>query len=346
MRDIKISDHYIGPSHRCFVIAEAGVNHNGSIELAHHLVDAAANAGADAVKFQTFDADRLASPLAEKALYQLSSTDPAESQVEMLQRLQLTSENHYELKQHCDQRNMLFLSSPFEEASADFLDNLGVNAFKLPSGELTNLGFLRHVASKGKPVIMSTGMANLGEVEKAVEILGGVPLALLHCTSAYPADISQCNLRAMTTLSVAFDLPVGFSDHTPGITAAIAATALGARIIEKHFTVDCSLPGPDHHASLEPNALSEMIKGIRDTEAALGNGIKRPQPVEMNTAAVARKSVVSLHDIPAGTMLTSEMLSVMRPGTGIEPSFLKLLSGRVLSVSVNAGTPLQWHMLK
>jgi N-acetylneuraminate synthase/N,N'-diacetyllegionaminate synthase len=346
MAIIHIADRCIGRGHPCFIIAEAGVNHNGNVDLAYQLVDVAAAAGADAVKFQTFQAERLASPQAEKATYQKTTTDSGENQLEMLRRLQLSHDDYSSLRRHCDQRGIMFLSTPFEEESADFLDFIGLHAFKLPSGELTNLPFLRHVAAKGKPVIMSTGMASLGEVERAVEVLNCVPLALLHCTSAYPADVSQCNLNAMGTLSAAFGVPVGFSDHTSGIAVAIAAAALGACIIEKHFTLDCSLPGPDHRASLEPGALSMMIAGIRDAEAALGDGVKRPQPIELNTAAVARKSVVSLHDLSAGTVLAPDMLAIMRPGTGLEPNNLPLVLGRTLAVAIAAGTPLQWEMIK
>lgn len=341
-----IAGRKIGRDEPCFIIAEAGVNHNGDLNMAHQLIDAAANAGADAVKFQTFNPDLLASLQADKAAYQKETTGGGETQLEMLRKLQLKKSDHVALKAHCERLGIIFMSTPFEEESADFLEELGVPAYKLPSGELTNIPFLNHVAEKGRPVIMSTGMATLGEVERAVDALRAVPLALLHCTSAYPADIAQSNLRAMATLAQAFGVPVGFSDHTAGNTAAIAATALGACIIEKHFTLDSNLPGPDHRASLEPEALTRMITAIRDTEAALGDGIKRPKPVEANTAAVARKSVVSLRDLPAGTVLAADMVAIMRPGTGIEPSALPLVVGRTLADAVTAGTPLQWDMIR
>jgi N-acetylneuraminate synthase/N,N'-diacetyllegionaminate synthase len=344
----RIGAREIGGGAPCFVIAEAGVNHNGDMALALRLIDAAAETGADAVKFQTFRAERLASPTAAKADYQTRTTDAAESQLAMLHRLELAPADYGVLKARCEERGLIFLSTPFEEESADLLERLGVVAFKLPSGEVTNLPFLRHVARKGRPIIMSTGMSEMAEVTAAVDAIataGPAPLALLHCTSAYPADPAESNLRAMATLSAAFKVPVGFSDHTPGSAIAIAATALGAAIIEKHFTLDRTLPGPDHKASLQPSELAAMIAGIRSAELALGDGVKRLQPGETDTARVARKSVVALRDLAAGSIIENDMVGILRPGNGIPPAELDAVWGRRLARAVAAGTPLTWSDL-
>lgn len=349
MASIDIAGHSVGAGARCFIIAEAGVNHNGDLDMARRLIDTAAAAGADAVKFQTFKPERLASPMADKADYQKGTTDAAESQLDMLRRLELRPEDHAVLRDHCRAVGILFLSTPFEESSADLLEDLGIEAFKLPSGEVTNLPFLRHVAAKGRPVILSTGMSTLGEVEAAVAAIvaaGNPPLALLHCTSAYPADPAQVNLRAMATLVAAFGVPVGFSDHTPGTAVAIAAAALGAAVIEKHFTLSRDLPGPDHRASLEPDELSAMVAGIRVAESALGDGIKRPQPIEGDTARVARKSLVVARDLPAGALLTPEVLAIMRPGTGLAPGLMEAVLNRRLSRAMVANEPLRWEYLE
>lgn len=347
--EFRIGDRTIGDGAPCFVVAEAGVNHNGDTALAHRLVDVAAEAGADAVKFQTFNAERLVAATADKATYQKEATGGGNNQLDMLRGLELRADDFPALKRHAERRSITFLATPFEEGSADLLDGLDVAAFKLPSGELTNLPFLRHVATKGRPVILSTGMASLEEVETAVRALreaGAPPLALLHCTSAYPADPAQTNLRAMSTMSKTFGVPVGFSDHTPGIAVAIAAAALGAVIIEKHFTIDRTLPGPDHRASLEPGELTALVAGIRAAEAARGDGIKRAQPGETETARVARKSVVALRDLEAGTVIDANMIGILRPGTGIPPAFLDAVRGRRLARLVAAGTPLTWDDLQ
>ena len=347
--NFRIGPRDIGASAPCFIIAEAGVNHNGDIALAHQLIDIAVNAGADAVKFQTFRADRLAAPSAAKATYQKVTTDTDETQLAMLRRLELVPEDFAALKTHCDRSGIIFLSTPFEEESADLLERLGVAAFKLPSGEVTNLPFLRHVAAKGRPIILSTGMANMQEVTAAVAAIaegGLVPLALLHCTSAYPADPAESNLRAMATLSTAFKVPVGFSDHTPGIAISIAAVALGATIIEKHFTIDRALPGPDHKASLEPRQLAELVAGIRATEVSLGDGVKQPQPGEQELSNVVRKSLVALRELPVGTVIESGMVGILRPGSGIPPGFLDAVCGRRLTRSLPAGTPITWDCLE
>lgn len=328
---VRIGPRLVGPGHPCFVIAEAGVNHNGDVDLAIKLINAALEAGADAVKFQTFKAERLVSPTAPKAQYQLKTTDRGESQFEMIRRLELSEEDHEILQEHCRHREIVFLSSPFDELCADYLETLGVEAFKIPSGEITNHPFLAHVARKGRPILLSTGMADMQEVEAAVGVIrkAGEPgLILLQCVSNYPADPMDVNLRAMRTMAEAFDLPVGYSDHVPGNEVAFAAVVLGACVIEKHFTLDRNLPGPDHQASLEPSELAQLIQGIRTIERSLGDGIKRPAESEANTAAVARKSLVARRAIAAGTELTPDDLIAKRPGTGIPPSRLGELIGR------------------
>jgi len=329
----RIGSRAIGPGEPAFIIAEAGVNHNGDPELAHQLVRAAAEAGADAVKFQTFVADRLVTTDAPQAEYQRKNTGVAESQHAMLKRLELSEEAHRELYALCAQLGILFLSTPFDEQCADFLAGLGIAAFKIPSGELTNTPFLRHVARKRLPVILSTGMATMTEIDEAVEAIqgeGNTDLALLQCVSAYPSAPADTNLRAMQTLSARFHLPVGYSDHTDGMEIALAAAALGACVIEKHFTIDRSLPGPDHKASLEPGELAEMVAGIRKVESALGDGKKCPTAAEVETAAVARKSLVAVRALRAGEIFESSMVVARRPGTGLAPSLMESLLGRPL----------------
>jgi N-acetylneuraminate synthase len=331
-----------------FVIAEAGVNHNGSLELALRLVEAARASGADAVKFQTFRADLLATRSAHKAPYQERTTTSAESQFEMLQRLELDAAAHRRLIDHCRQIGIQFLSSPFDMQSADLLATLDVPLYKVPSGEITNLPFLQHLAGKGRPLILSTGMSTLGEVEEAVHVLqgaGATQLTLLHCVTEYPAPYAEVNLRAMQTLKAAFGLPVGYSDHTPGIDIAIAAVALGAEVIEKHFTLDRSLPGPDHAASLEPDELRQMVISIHHVEAALGTGIKAPAPCELPNLPIARKSVVAARSLPAGHQLAVGDLDIKRPGTGIAPKLLPALLGRTLRASVAKDEIINWNNL-
>jgi N,N'-diacetyllegionaminate synthase len=331
-----------------FIIAEAGVNHNGSPAMAKRLVDAAAKAGTDAVKFQTFNARRLASAKAPKAQYQLRTTDARESQMEMLARLELSCESHRELQEYCKRQDIVFLSSPFDEGSSDFLENLGVELFKIPSGEITNIPFLSHIARKGLPIILSTGMATLSEVETAVRTLEkerNSNIVLLHCVSNYPAQPSDVNLRAMITMKETFQIPVGYSDHTEGIEVAIAAVALGARVIEKHFTLDRDLPGPDHRASLEPDELKTLVQSIRRVEASMGTGRKEPAPSEAESARAARKSIVAARDIPAGTILTEDDVAVRRPGTGLPPSLYSYIVGRTLRYAILEGTLISLDML-
>jgi N-acetylneuraminate synthase len=344
---IGIAGRTVGPGYPCFVIAEAGVNHNGSLDLALRLVGAAAEAGANAVKFQTFRADKTATRLAPKAEYQKRTTGASESQFEMLKRLELSPQDHVDLAAHCLSRGVTFLSSPFDEESADLLEGLGVPAFKVPSGELTNLPFLRYLARKRRPLIISTGMATLAEVEAAVAAVkaaGCDQFSLLHCVSNYPAAAADVNLRAMATMATAFDVPVGYSDHTLGPHATLGAVALGACIIEKHFTLDRSLPGPDHQASAEPAEFAALVSGIRMIEEALGNGEKRPAAAELETARVARRSLVAAETIPEGSRLTLNMVTARRPGTGLPADRVGELLGRRALGEVPAGTILTLDM--
>src|SRR2546425_4026528 len=331
---------------RVYVIAEAGVNHNGKLDLALRLVDIAAEARADAVKFQTFRAERLATASAPLADYQRRAGE-VDHQFDMLRRLELSEESHLLVAERCRERGIAFLSSPFDEASADFLAPL-VDRFKIPSGEVTNHRLLRHVARYGKPMIVSTGMTTLAEVERALDVIteaGPVPVTLLHCTSLYPAPPGTVNLRAMNTLAAAFRVPVGFSDHTQGLAVAFAAIARGATILEKHFTLDRKLPGPDHAASLEPSELCALVEGVRQIEIALGDGRKRPAPGEREMARTARRSLVITRDSVAGTVLRPELLDSRRPGTGISPDQVPLVVGRVLRRDLKAGSGIQWEDL-
>jgi N-acetylneuraminate synthase/N,N'-diacetyllegionaminate synthase len=328
---VNVGNKCIGEGEPCFIIAEAGVNHNGNINLAKKLIDAAKEAGADAVKFQTFKAENIVVKNAEKAEYQKETTGIGESQYEMLKKLELREVDFKELAEYAKDKGIVFLSSPFDKESVDLLYELDVPAFKVGSGEITDFPLLKHIAKKGKPIILSTGMATLGEIEEALNVIrseGVEDVILLHCVSNYPARIEDVNLRAMETLKKAFKLPVGFSDHTLGITASIAAVASGACLIEKHFTLDRNSPGPDHKASLEPDELKEMVKAIRDMEKALGDGIKKPTKEEDKIKKIARRSIVAKIDIPKGTIIAEDMLDVKRQGTGIEPKYIDMIVGK------------------
>ncbi len=345
--EVSIGQRKIGPNHPCFVIAEAGVNHNGSRETAFRLVDAAVRANADAVKFQTFISEQVISAAAPKAAYQRETTGADESQLEMVKKLEFPPQVFGEIQKYCESAGILFLSTPFEESSADVLEALDVPAFKIPSGEITNFPFLEHVARKHRPMIVSTGMADLEEVSAAVETIrkqDNRELILLHCVSSYPASPASMNLRAMHTLAEKFSVPVGFSDHTLGTEVTLAAVALGATVIEKHLTLDNKLPGPDHRASLEPNEFASMVRGIRMVESALGDGRKRPSPEEFDTAAVARKSLVSARALARGAVVTEDAIAIRRPGTGLPPAARAKVVGRRLSRDVSAGEILDWEM--
>lgn len=307
---------------KVFVIAEAGVNHNGSMEIAKKLVDAAAESGADAVKFQTFKAESLASKTAPKAEYQLEMTDKAETQYGMLKKLELTRQMHEGLMEYCKKKEIMFLSTPFDPDSIKMLADLGLPMFKIPSGEVTNLPYLRKIASYNKKIILSTGMSSMDEVKAAVKVLkdgGADDITLLHCNTQYPTPASDANLMAMAKMREELGLPVGYSDHTQGIEIPIAAAALGAAVIEKHFTLDRNMEGPDHKASLVPHELKQMVEGIRKIELALGDGIKRVSESEKANVDIARKSIVAARSIKKGEKLTEENLAVKRPGSGISP---------------------------
>lgn len=315
------------------IIAEAGVNHNGDIQLAKHLIDEAATAGADLVKFQTFNADRQVTRTAKKAEYQTQTTDSKESQQEMLRCLELTADMHKQLIDHCALRNIGFFSTGFDIESVDLLLRLGQDHFKIPSGEITNLPYLRHIGRLGKAVILSTGMSTLGDIEAALDVLEQAgttraQITVLHCTTEYPTPMAEVNLRAMQSIHAAFGVAVGYSDHTSGIEVAIAAVAMGATVIEKHFTLDRNLPGPDHKASLEPKELKAMVAAIRNIEVALGDGIKRLTPSEARNKPVARKSLVASQAIKAGEVFSTQNITAKRPGTGISPMRWDEVMGR------------------
>jgi N,N'-diacetyllegionaminate synthase len=311
-------------SNKTLIIAEAGVNHNGDMLLAKQLIDIAAKAGADLVKFQTFDANRLVTLAAKKADYQKLVTDSSESQYEMLKRLELTEDQHLELIAHCEMRKIGFLSSGFDIESINLLSNLGISCFKIPSGEITNLPYLRHIGELRKKIILSTGMSTLGDIEAALNVLeyAGTPrtnITLLHCTTEYPAPMVEINLRAMQSMHSAFGTAVGYSDHTKGIEVSIAAVAMGASVIEKHFTLDRNLPGPDHQASLEPGELIAMVAAIRNIELALGDGVKRLTPSESKNISIVRKSLVASREIKSGELFSSKNITTKRTGAGISP---------------------------
>lgn len=307
---------------KVFIIAEAGVNHNGSIDLAKKLIDKASDAGADAIKFQSFKAEKLVTKSAKKAEYQEDTTGKEENQFEMIKRLELDYEKHEGLINYCNSKDIMFLSSPFDLESIDLLSTLGLEIFKIPSGEITNVPYLRKIGLLKKKVILSTGMSTLGDIEKALDILrisGTTDITVLHCNTEYPTPIDDVNLNAMNTIRNAFKVEVGYSDHTLGIEVPIAAVALGATVVEKHFTLDKNMEGPDHRASLEPNELREMVRCIRNIEKALGNGVKRLTESEAKNINIARKSIVAGRDIIKGEIFTEENLEIKRPGEGISP---------------------------
>lgn len=317
---------------KVFVIAEAGVNHNGDIAIAKSLVDVAVLAGADAVKFQTFKADKLASRQAPKAAYQNETTDKTETQHAMLRKLELTKDMHGELIKYCKEKNIMFLSTPFDIDSVHMLVELGLDIIKIPSGEITNLPYLREVGKQKKKVILSTGMSNMQEVKEAVQILrqnGTEDITVLHCNTQYPTPMKDVNLRAMIQMKEELELPVGYSDHTKGIEVPIAAVAMGAAVIEKHFTLDKTMEGPDHKASLEPEELKEMVQAIRNIEKALGDGNKNRTESEKETISIARKSIVAACKIEKGEVFTEKNLTVKRPGNGISPMKWDEIMGKV-----------------
>lgn len=310
---------------KVFIIAEAGVNHNGSMELAKKLIDVAVGSGADAVKFQTFKTELCISKDAVKADYQIENTnDASETQYEMVKKLELSQAMHHELIAYSNSKNIMFLSTPFDHDSIDLLNELGLEVFKIPSGEITNLPYLRHIGKFNKKVVLSTGMADIGEIEDALDVLikAGTKkesITVLHANTMYPTPMEDVNLKAMVTIGKTFDIPFGYSDHTLGIEVDIAAVAMGASCIEKHFTLDKTMEGPDHKASLEPDELRSMVKAIRNIELALGSSIKKPSPSETPNMAVVRKSIVANCDIKKGETFTENNLTIKRPGNGINP---------------------------
>jgi len=347
---------------RAYIIAEAGVNHNGSIEMAKQLIDVAKQAGVNAVKFQTFKTENLVTRAAQQANYQVNNLGEVTSQFEMLKKLELSYEEFIELKSYCDSIRIEFLSTPFDFESVDFLlHDIGMDKFKIPSGELTNSPFIHYIATKRKPMIVSTGMATMNDIHEALSFIAyglafpGKPVDLhqvqafyqtegakllmneyvtvLHCTTEYPAPFETINLSAMNVMKQELQLPIGFSDHSEGIAVPIAAVALGAVIIEKHFTLDCNLPGPDHRASLEPKKLAEMVAGIRATEQSIGTGSKKPTPIELENRQAARKSIVAKVKIVAGDILTEGHLAIKRPGTGMPPTAYWSLIGKTAKKS-------------
>ena len=321
---------------KTLIIAEAGVNHNGDLNKAKELIDVAAESGADLVKFQTFSAKSLVTRSAAKAEYQKQAGPGEETQFEMLSRLELSREDHQELFSYCQEKNIGFCSTGFDEESVAFLLELGINVIKIPSGDITNYPYLKYVGGLGLPIILSTGMSNLGEIEAALAVLmdAGTDrsnITVLHCNTEYPTPCSDVNLRAMNTIQQAFDVAIGYSDHTLGIEVPVAAVALGASVIEKHFTLDRNLPGPDHKAALEPDELKDMVTAIRNIELALGSSIKTPSPSESKNKAIGRRSIIATKRIEKGEQFTVENLSVKRPGTGISAMRWEEVLGRKAS---------------
>ena len=346
-RSFSIGTRKIGSDQPCFIIAEAGVNHNGQLVLAKKLVDAAKEAGADAVKFQTFTADTIAIESAPKATYQKRSTTQ-ENQHEMLKKLELSKNEFDELIRYCNEKKIIFLSSPFDEASVDLLEKIGVGAFKVGSGEITNTLLLEKVAKTKKPIIISTGMATMDEIKEAVTFVtkkGNTSIALLHCISQYPTPLPQVNLQCIGTLRNKFSVPIGFSDHTTSIIIPAAAVALGACIIEKHLTLEKTMEGPDHLASLDPVEFKQMVRAIRDVEAAFGTGIKEPTTEEEEMKKIVRKSIVANTIIPKGTVLTHFHLAVKRPGTGLEPKRIDELIGKKVNRLIKKDEFLSFDMV-
>ncbi len=345
---MKINNKNIKQFAKPSLIAEIGVNHNGSISLAREMIDAAVEAGADAVKFQTFNVDDLLIRSAVKAHYQTKTTGHYETQYEMLSRCALTATECLELHNYCVQKGIQFISSPFDLGSVSFLSSLGLETVKIPSGEITNIPYLTEIAKSNWSIILSTGMSNLGEVELALNTLydgGAENICLLHCVSDYPASAESMNLRAIQTLHKCFDLPVGLSDHTTGQVAAVVSVAFGAPLIEKHFTLDKRMDGPDHQASMEPSDFSKLRTEIEEAFSVLGNGVKRIMPTEINTREVARKSVVLKTDVKKGVRIETDMLALKRPGIGIKPVELGYVIGRVASRDLSADTMLKFEDL-
>jgi N,N'-diacetyllegionaminate synthase len=344
--DILIGQKVIGSASQVFVVAEIGINHDGNVSQAERLIDAAAESGADAVKFQSYRVDGLLIPSRERYAQQMDGT---ESAYQMLRRCELSWEDQEKLKKHADKRGILFLSTPFDEESTDFLDSMGVPVFKIASADITHIPLLRHIASKGKPILLSTGMSFLSEVADAVYNMrsaGAQEILLMHCVSAYPASPQQMNLRALQTLESYFELPVGLSDHSEGILLPLVAVALGAVLIEKHFTLDKNAPGPDHKSSMDPKDLKLLIRNLREVEASLGDGRKRPSDVEEESRLFGRRSIVAAVDIRAQESISRWMLAFKRPGSGLEPRHWEKVIGMKARRNIGKDTILQWEDLE
>lgn len=344
MNDIRISNKIVGVGEPVFIVAEGGVNHNGQLELAQQLIEVAAEAGADAVKFQTFDPSTLVTKSALKAKYQDAAIGQTESQYDMLERLMLKREYHPELKNYAESKGLIFLSTPFSRDDADYLIDLGVPALKVGSTDTNNLPYLSYIAQKRLPIILSTGMSSLVEVKESVDTIkaaGNEQIIVLQCTTNYPTPYSEANLKAMLTLRDELGLLTGFSDHTLGIEVAIAAAALGAAVIEKHYTLDRNLPGPDHKASLEPAELKDLIAGVRHVEQALGTGVKSPLAVELEIAKIVRKSLVAKRFIPVAKKITDEDITFKRPGTGLAPKYYSQVVGQIAKKDIAADALIQ-----
>jgi len=344
---IKIQEYNIGLESPVFIIAEAGVNHNGDIKIAKQLIRKAKECGADCIKFQTFKAERVVTEKAPKAKYQLGTTDPAESQLDMLRKLEMSSDSYNELISFSQDQGILFFSTPYNIEDVDFLDSLGVPAFKLASIHLAEPYFLQYVASKGKPLFVSTGMATLAEVDQAIHAIrevGNQHIILLQCTTNYPSRVEDANLRAIGTMRDAFDILVGYSDHTQSNTTCLAAVALGACVLEKHFTLDKNLPGPDQSSSADPAELEHLINQVREVESSLGSGLKEPAAVEKENAPGMRRSIVAKQDIKIGEIISSDMLTFKRPATGLSPALFDEVIGRLAITDIKAGQMILWEM--
>lgn len=348
-RVVTLGSRAVGAGAPVLVVAEAGVNHGGSIDVARRLIDAAALAGADAVKFQTFRAERVARATAPKARYQARDGSPSATQLEMLRHLELSKADHEVLAEHCRAHGVLFVSSPFDVEGVELLDALDVPFYKVGSGELTNWLLLDRIAATGRPIVLSTGMSYLDEVDRTMHFLWGrgqEAIVLMHCTSAYPARAADANLHAIGTLAEAFGTPVGYSDHSPGIAVSLAAVALGAAIVEKHLTLDRAAEGPDHAASVEPGDLAELVAGVRTVEQALGDGKKAPVVAEEEMRLVARRGLVAARDLSVGEVIDMRALDALRPAIGIAADELEQVTGRRLARGLAAGEAIGWEDLE
>ncbi len=348
MKKIRIGDKEVGDQEPTFIIAEAGSNHNRDINQAKMLIDVAIDAKADAVKFQTYSAEKLYSKKTPKPTYLEKITRKDETIWDLIKNIELPREFQAELADYCRDNDIIFLSTPFDHEAIEELDALGVLAYKIASFEIVDIPLLKHAANKRKPMLISTGMADIGDIEDALEAIysaGNKQVALLHCNIGYPPPMDIVNLRAIQTMERAFDIPVGFSDHTMSTTIPAVAVAMGACIVEKHFTLDRSMHGPDHPFALEPNELEEMVKNIRDVEMALGSGIKQRTEAEEEMYRIGRRSIVAAQNIPTGAEITEEMLTVKRPGFGIKPKFLEIIIGRRAKVDIEEDDIITWEMV-